>query len=109
MMMHDLILRDGLMFSYFTSEAMTDRVGVIMFSHEQLFHNTELQEKWLKKNVVFPTTKTTDAAIQPGSFFYDMKPLFQLYRLLGRFPAHMKDSGNIEQRVVLIVQPFLKS
>jgi hypothetical protein len=88
------------MFSYFTVKDVTDRTGVVMFSHEELFPNTEPQEKWPKKNAVFPT-KTTDVATQPGSFVSDMMPLFQLYRILGSFPVNVKDSGNIEQTVGL--------
>jgi hypothetical protein len=68
-----------------------------MFPREEAFCNTDLREAWLKKNVVFPTEKTADVAVQPGSFAYDMKPLFQLYKLVGNFPVHVKDSGNMEQ------------
>jgi hypothetical protein len=52
------------MFSYFTVKAVTDGrnwCGKVMLSHEEIFSNTEPQEKWLKKNVVFPTM-TTDGA-----------------------------------------------
>jgi hypothetical protein len=68
-----------------------------MFPREDDLRNTDLQEAWLRKNAVLPTEKKTDVAIQPGSFAYDMKPLFQLYRLVGNFPVHVKHSGNIEQ------------
>jgi hypothetical protein len=88
------------MFGSFTAEAVTDRTGVVMFPREEIIHSTEPQETWLKKNIVVPTT-TTDSATQPGSFLKEMKPLLRVYRLLGCFPIHMKDSGNIEQTVGL--------
>jgi hypothetical protein len=68
-----------------------------MFAREEVFHSADLQGAWLKENTVLPTKKTTDEAIQPGSFAYDMKPLFQLYRLVGNFPVHMKETGKMAQ------------
>jgi hypothetical protein len=94
------ILRDGHTCNCFTAEAVTDRTGVVMFSLEELFHNTGRQETWLKKNVVIPT-EITDAATQPGSFVCDMKPLFRVYKLLGNFPVNIANSGNNEQTVGL--------
>jgi hypothetical protein len=86
------------MFSCFTAEAVTDRTGLVMFYREEIFHKTRPQKTWMKKNIVLPTM-TPDAATEPGSFIYDMKPLLRVYRLLGCFPIHMKDSGNIERTV----------
>jgi hypothetical protein len=76
-------------------KAMTDGRGVIMYSPEEQFHITKLRESQKKKNVVFPTTETPETKIQPGSFVYDLRPMFQLQKLLGHFPLHTYDSGNI--------------
>jgi len=65
-----------------------------MFSHEGHFYESQHREPSLKNNAVFPIKKPTNTQSLSKSFMNDIRPMFEVYRLLGQLPLHMKDSGN---------------
>ena len=68
--------------------------GLPMFSYEGHFYDSHHREPPLKSNVVFPIKKPTYTQGLSKSFMNDVRPMFEIYRLLGLFPVNVKDSGN---------------
>ena len=65
-----------------------------MFSYEGHFHDSHNREPSLKSNAVFPIKKLTYTQGRSKNVLTDIRPVFEIYRLLGQFPFHIKDSGN---------------
>jgi len=65
-----------------------------MFSYEGHFYDSHHREPSLKSNAVFPIKKPTYTQGRSSSFVNDIRPMFEIYRLLGQFQVYMKNSGN---------------
>jgi hypothetical protein len=65
-----------------------------MFPYERHFHDSPHREPSLKSNAVFPIKRPAYTQGRSKNFLTDTTPVFVIYRLLGQFPLHIKESGN---------------
>ena len=68
--------------------------GLPMSSYEGQFYDSHHREPSLKSNAVFPIKKPSHTQGRSDSFLKDIRPMFEIFRLLGQLPLNMTDSGS---------------